>query len=90
MLDGVVPRGRMRPRRWDLSALASANRVADPRSKLAFADWGESDGGGRWVGLHRAAPMTAGSGTPWTLGEAELLEIETRRHAGWSPSSAWI
>jgi hypothetical protein len=36
-------------------ALATANRVAAPRSKLAFADWWASTAAGRWVRLSAAA-----------------------------------
>ena len=57
IVDGVVG-----ARRADAAAsvgtylaLATANRVAAPRSKLAFADWWASTAAGRWVRLSAAA-----------------------------------
>jgi transposase len=57
IVDGVVG-----ARRADAAAsvgtylaLATANRVAAPRSKLAFADWWAGTAAGRWVRLPAAA-----------------------------------
>ncbi|MGI8491452.1 MAG: IS1634 family transposase [Acidimicrobiales bacterium] len=60
-------------------ALSCANRVVEPCSKLAFADWWATTAGDRWVRLPRAAldhrrfwdAMDA-------IGTAELVEIERR------------
>jgi hypothetical protein len=50
------------PRRSDAAAsvgtyiaLATANRIVDPCSKLAFADWWDTTAGPRWVKLRSAA-----------------------------------
>ncbi len=60
-------------------ALATANRVVDPGSKLAFAQWWATTAADRWVPVPKAAldhrrfwdAMDA-------LGTAELVEIERR------------
>ncbi|MGH9012686.1 MAG: IS1634 family transposase [Acidimicrobiia bacterium] len=60
-------------------ALATANRVVDPCSKLGFADWWATTAADRWVRLPRAAldhrrfwdAMDA-------IGTEELVEIERR------------
>jgi transposase len=56
IVDEVVPR------RADAAAsvgiyiaLACANRIVDPCSKLGFADWWQTTAGSRWVKLGRAA-----------------------------------
>ena len=60
------------PRRADAAlsvgtyiALATANRVVAPRSKLAFADWWASTAGPRWVKPRPGRWTTAGSGMRW-------------------------
>ncbi len=80
IIDGVVPR------RADAAAtvgtyiaLATANRIVEPCSKAAFADWWATTAGPRWVKTPAAAldhrrfweAMDA-------LGEAELASIGTR------------
>jgi hypothetical protein len=51
-------------------ALACANRVVAPRSKLAFADWWATTAGDRletgWRGCRGRRWITGGSGTRWT------------------------
>ena len=47
-------------------ALATANRVVAPCSKLAFADWWASTAGPRWLKLPDGSWTTAGSGRRWT------------------------
>jgi len=59
-------------------ALATVNRVVDPCSKLAFADWWATTAGQRWVKVAEAA---LDHRRFWDamdrLGEAELRRIET-------------
>lgn len=59
-------------------ALATANRVVDPCSKLAFADWWATTAGPRWVKMAAAA---LDHRRFWDamdrLGEADLGRIET-------------
>jgi transposase len=59
-------------------ALATANRVVDPCSKLAFADWWATTAGPRWVKVPDAA---LDHRRFWDamdrLGEADLRRIET-------------
>ncbi|MGH8993959.1 MAG: IS1634 family transposase [Acidimicrobiia bacterium] len=60
-------------------ALATANRVVDPCSKLAFADWWSTTAGDRWVRLPAAA---LDHRRFWdamaTIGAEQLVEIERR------------
>ena len=62
-------------------ALATANRIVDPCSKLAFADWWESTAGPRFVRPRLPAAATDHRRF-WdamdTLSEAQLVEIERR------------
>jgi transposase len=84
-LDVVGVIDALVPRRADAAAsvgtylaLAAANRMVDPCSKLGFADWWASTAGPRWV-------KVAGAGLDhrrfWdamdTLGRADLRRIET-------------
>ena len=46
-------------------ALAAANRVVAPCSKLALADWWATTAGDRWGGPRAAHWTTAGSGMRW-------------------------
>jgi len=59
-------------------ALATANRVVDPCSKLAFADWWATTAGPRWV---KVAAAALDHRRFWDamdrLGEADLRRIET-------------
>ena len=56
-------------------ALATANRIVDPCSKRAFADW--------WA-------TTAGSGTRWTAWTRPCWPgSRLTWGGGWSPSSGW-
>jgi transposase len=59
-------------------ALATANRVVDPCSKLAFADWWATTAGQRWV---KVADAALDHRRFWDamdrLGEADLRRIET-------------
>ena len=60
-------------------ALAALNRVVDPCSKLAFADWWNKTAGDRWL---RLAPGALGHRRFWeamdTISESQLKEIERR------------
>jgi transposase len=60
-------------------ALATANRIVDPCSKLAFADWWATTAGSRWVKVPEAA---LDHRRFWdamdSLDEADLRRIETR------------
>jgi transposase len=84
-LDVVEVIDAVAPRRADAAAsvgtylaLATANRIVDPCSKLGFADWWAGTAGPRWV-------KVAGAGLDhrrfWdamdTLGRADLRRIET-------------
>jgi transposase len=80
IIDGVVPR------RADAAAtvgtyiaLATANRIVEPCSKAAFADWWVTTAGPRWVKIHATA---LDHRRFWeamdTLDEAELAFIETQ------------
>jgi transposase len=57
IIDGVVGarRGDAAASVGTYLALATANRVVDPCSKLAFADWWATTAGDRWVRLPAAA-----------------------------------
>jgi transposase len=79
VIDAVVPR------RADAAAsvgtylaLATANRIVDPCSKLGFADWWATTAGPRWVNVTGAA---LDHRRFWdamdTLGRADLRRIET-------------
>ncbi len=46
-------------------ALATANRVVDPRSKRAFSDWWDKTAGDRFVRLPAGGDDRSTSGTPW-------------------------
>lgn len=60
-------------------ALAVLNRVCDPRSKLAFADWFATTAADRWVRLSaRALDHRRFWEAMAALGEADLAEIERR------------
>jgi transposase len=80
---------RVVPRRADAAAsvgtylaLATANRVVDPCSKLGFADWWATTAGPRWVKLSAAA---LDHRRFWSamdrLSEADLATIETELSA---------
>ena len=91
VIDAVVPR------RSDAAAsvgtyiaLATANRVVAPCSKLAFADWWATTAGPRWVKLVRRRWITAGSGRRWTAWVRPTCARSRPSWAGgWSASSAW-
>jgi transposase len=79
VIDAVVPR------RADAAAsvgtylaLATANRIVDPCSKLAFADWWATTAGSRWV---KVAEAGLDHRRFWdamhALGRADLRRIET-------------
>ena len=56
VIDAVVPRRRDAAASvGTYIALATANRIVDPCSKLAFADWWDTTAGPRWVKLRGAA-----------------------------------
>jgi transposase len=60
-------------------ALATANRIVDPCSKLAFADWWATTSGSRWVKVGDAALDHRRFWDAMNrLGQSELREIETR------------
>jgi transposase len=74
------------PRRSDAAAsvgtyiaLATANRVVAPCSKLAFADWWAGTAGARWLKL---SPLALDHRRFWKamdrLGESELRRVEAR------------
>ena len=71
-------------------ALATANRVVAPCSKLAFADWWATTAGPRWV------KTPAGSLDHRRFWDA-MDRLDTEDYArsrpswdsGWSPSSGW-
>ena len=71
-------------------ALACANRVVAPCSKLAFADWWATTAGDR---LARVPSAALDHRRFWdamdALDRAALTVIERRLAAGWRPSSAW-
>src|SRR6266496_3281959 len=72
-------------------ALATANRIVDPCSKLAFADWWATTAGPRWGGCRTARWTTVGSGTRWTASARTTCGGSRPTWAGgWSASSAWI
>ncbi len=85
------------PRRADAAvsvgtyiALATANRVVAPCSKLAFADWWAGTAGSRWVKTPAGA---LDHRRFWDamdhLDTEALARIETELGGGWSPSSGW-
>ena len=75
VLAAVTRRRRSRP----VIALATLNRVTDPCSKLAFADWWAKTAGDRWLRLFAGA---LGHRRFWdamnTVSESQLKEIERR------------
>lgn len=84
-LDVVGVINAVVPRRADAAAsvgtylaLATANRIVDPCSKLAFADWWAATAGPRWV---KVAQAGLDHRRFWdamdTLGRADLRRIET-------------
>ena len=79
VIDQVVPRyANAGASVGTYLALAAANRVVDPCSKLAFADWWATTAGPRWV---KVADAALGHRRFWDamdrLGEQELRRIET-------------
>jgi hypothetical protein len=71
-------------------ALATANRIVDPCSKLAFADWWVTTAGPRWVKVPQAALDHVGSGTRWTASMRRTCAGSRPGWVGgWSASSAW-
>jgi transposase len=80
VIDQVVPRyANAAASVGTYLALACANRIVDPCSKRAFADWWQTTAGRRWVNLDRPA---LDHRRFWDamdrLDEADLRVIETR------------
>jgi transposase len=84
LIDDVVPRyANAAVSVGTYIALAAANRVVDPCSKRAFADWWDSTAGPRWVKVPEPA---LDHRRFWDamdrLGEADLRAIETQVYGG--------
>src|SRR6266536_877455 len=84
LVDDVVPRhANAGASVGTYLALATLNRVVDPRSKRAFADWWAATAGPRWVKVDAAA---LDHRRFWDamdrLGEGDLHAIETSVYGG--------
>ena len=84
LVDDVVPRhAHAGASMGTYLALAALNRVVDPRSKRAFADWWATTAGPRWVKVDAAA---LDHRRFWDamdlLGEDDLRAIETSIYGG--------
>ena len=64
-----------------IALVIALNRVVDPRSKRAFADWWAKTAGDRFVKPARLWLFwtTAGSGMPWTRSERNVQPAEIER-----------
>jgi hypothetical protein len=71
-------------------ALACANRIVEPCSKLGFADWWATTAGPRQVKLPPPREIIAGSGRGWTgCPRPACARSRPSWVGGSSPSTAW-